>query len=71
VLEVDVDRQHELAAVEEAPGRDLHADDAPLQLEVLDAVRPGTLVVPEHLQHVLAVLVLADEQQLLHVLRLA
>ena len=71
VLEVDADRRDELPAVEERAGRDLHAHDPALQLELPDPVRPGALVVLEHLDHVLAVLLLADEKQPLQVLRLA
>ncbi len=71
MLEVDVDRQHEFLAVEERAGGDLDADDPALQLEGLHTIRPGALIVLEHLDHVLAVFVLPHEQELLDVLRLA
>ena len=40
-------------------------------LEALHLVRPGTLVVLQHLDHVATVLLLADKQQALQVLRFA
>src|SRR4051812_46796676 len=71
VLEVDADRQDELPSVEERADCYLDADHAPLQLERLDRVRQRALIVAKHLDDVLAVLLLADEEQPLVVLRLA
>src|SRR5688572_28323741 len=71
VLEIDAHRRDELPAVEELADRDLDAHDAALELELLHLVRPGALVVLQHLEHVAAVLLLADEEQALDVLRLA
>ena len=61
VLEIDADRVHELAPVEERTGRDLDPEHAPLELEALHLVGPGALVVLQHLDDVAAVLLLADE----------
>ncbi len=67
MLEVDVDRGDELAAVEERADRDFDAGDAALQLEHLDLVGKRFLVGIEHADHVLAVVLVAHEEAPLHV----
>ena len=65
----DVDRVDEALAVEERADRDLDSDDPLLELEDLDLVREGLLVGLEHADDVLAVLLVADEEPPLDVLR--
>ncbi len=71
MFEIDVERVHEFAAVEKAANRNLNPGHPVLKLENLDRVRPDALIGFEHADHVRAVLLHADKQQALDVLRLA
>jgi len=71
VLEVDVDRQHDPAAVEERTDGNLDTTHAPLQLEYFYRVGVDGLVGLEHVDHVLAAVFLSDEQQALDILGFA
>ena len=71
VLEVHADGHDEVLAVEEGPYRYLDPLRVLLDQELLDLLGPVRLVVLQDVQDVLAVGLLADEQELLLVLGLA
>src|SRR5262249_51466956 len=67
VLEVYVERIDELFSVEERADCDLNTGDTSLQLELPDLVRKRFLVRLENADHILAVVLITDEQATLHV----
>ena len=68
VLEIDIDRLHELPAVEKRADGNLDPGDPLLQLKDRDLPRPVLSVGLQHFDHVFAVRVLPDEEQALEVL---